>query len=100
MGDILLSLAPWGTDGLRRGEVTHVLDGPISVPVGRCTLGRIFNVLGEPVDGVICGGVVSCLLCWKLSVIALVRIGRCRTGRGFIGRIIQRYNSARVGRVP
>ena len=100
MGDILLSLAPWGTDGLRRGEVTHVLDGPISVPVGRCTLGRIFNVLGEPVDGVICGGVVSCLLCWKLSVIALVRRGRCRTGRGFIGRIIQRYNGARVGRVP
>ena len=51
MGDILLSLEPLGTDGLRRGEVTHVLDGPISVPVGRCTLGRIFNVLGEPVDG-------------------------------------------------
>ena len=40
-----------GTDGLRRGEVAETLDGPISVPVGSCTLGRIFNVLGEPVDG-------------------------------------------------
>jgi len=38
------------TDGLARG--TEVLDtgGPISVPVGRTTLGRIFNVLGEPID--------------------------------------------------
>ena len=48
---IVRGVALQGTDGLRRGEVTHVLDGPISVPVGRCTLGRIFNVLGEPVDG-------------------------------------------------
>ncbi len=38
------------TDGLSRG--TEVLDtgGPISVPVGRDTLGRIFNLLGEPID--------------------------------------------------
>jgi F-type H+-transporting ATPase subunit beta len=27
------------------------LDGPISVPVGNAPLGRILNVLGEPVDG-------------------------------------------------
>ena len=40
-----------GTDGLRRGEAAEVAAGPINVPVGRCTLGRIFNVLGEPVDG-------------------------------------------------
>lgn len=40
-----------GTDGLRRGEAAEVDAGPIQVPVGRCTLGRIFNVLGEPVDG-------------------------------------------------
>ncbi len=38
------------TDGLVRGmQVTH-LGGPISVPVGRGTLGRILNVLGEPID--------------------------------------------------
>jgi len=38
------------TDGLRRG--TEVIDtgGPISVPVGPTTLGRLFNVLGEPID--------------------------------------------------
>jgi F-type H+-transporting ATPase subunit beta len=38
------------TDGLSRG--TEVIDtgGPISVPVGRATLGRIFNLLGEPID--------------------------------------------------
>ncbi len=34
-----------GTDGLRRGEQAEVLDGPITVPVGKNTLGRIFNVL-------------------------------------------------------
>jgi len=38
------------TDGLSRG--TEVVDtgGPISVPVGRVTLGRIFNLLGDPID--------------------------------------------------
>ena len=66
--------------------------------VGRRDLpGRGFTRISKARNGVI---VVSCLLCWKLSVIALVRRGRCRTGRGFIGRIIQRYNGARVGRVP
>jgi F-type H+-transporting ATPase subunit beta len=38
------------TDGLIRGiEVTET-GGPLTVPVGQPTLGRIFNVLGEPVD--------------------------------------------------
>lgn len=38
------------TDGLVRGmQVTH-LGGPINVPVGRGTLGRMLNVLGEPID--------------------------------------------------
>src|SRR5580658_11332240 len=38
------------TDGLARG--TEVIDtgAPITVPVGRATLGRIFNLLGEPID--------------------------------------------------
>ncbi|MFZ4648233.1 MAG: F0F1 ATP synthase subunit beta [Patescibacteria group bacterium] len=44
-------IAMGSTDGLKRG--TEVIDtgAPISVPVGKETLGRIFNVLGETVDG-------------------------------------------------
>ena len=38
------------TDGLVRGMEVTDLGEPISVPVGTATLGRIFNVLGEPVD--------------------------------------------------
>ncbi|MFZ3200114.1 MAG: F0F1 ATP synthase subunit beta [Candidatus Acidiferrales bacterium] len=38
------------TDGLVRGMKVENLGGPISVPVGRATLGRVLNVLGEPVD--------------------------------------------------
>jgi len=38
------------TDGLKRGTLVTDLGAPISVPVGLTTLGRIFNVIGEPVD--------------------------------------------------
>jgi len=38
------------TDGLRRGEVVYDTGGPIKVPVGKETLGKIFNVLGERID--------------------------------------------------
>jgi F-type H+-transporting ATPase subunit beta len=38
------------TDGLKRGVEAVDLGSPISVPVGVTTLGRIFNVIGEPVD--------------------------------------------------
>jgi F-type H+-transporting ATPase subunit beta len=38
------------TDGLKRGVEAIDLGIPISVPVGTPTLGRIFNVIGEPVD--------------------------------------------------
>jgi F-type H+-transporting ATPase subunit beta len=38
------------TDGLKRGVEALDLGNPISVPVGTPTLGRIFNVIGEPVD--------------------------------------------------
>ncbi|MGD1867163.1 MAG: F0F1 ATP synthase subunit beta [Phormidesmis sp.] len=38
------------TDGLVRGMKAEDLGAPINVPVGQSTLGRIFNVLGEPVD--------------------------------------------------
>ncbi len=39
------------TDGLRRGTHARDTGGPITVPVGPAALGRIFNVVGEPVDG-------------------------------------------------
>jgi len=39
------------TDGLRRGMKAVAAGGPITVPVGEATLGRLFNVIGEPIDG-------------------------------------------------
>ncbi|MBP7740774.1 F0F1 ATP synthase subunit beta [Candidatus Woesebacteria bacterium] len=39
------------TDGLKRGEVVTSTDAPITVPIGEETLGRIFNVLGQTIDG-------------------------------------------------
>ena len=38
------------TDGLQRGMTAEDQGGPISMPVGPNTLGRVLNVLGEPVD--------------------------------------------------
>jgi F-type H+-transporting ATPase subunit beta len=38
------------TDGLRRGMTCSDTGGPVSVPVGEAVLGRVFNLLGEPVD--------------------------------------------------
>lgn len=39
------------TDGLRRGMLAKNTGAPIAVPVGRETLGRMMNVLGDPIDG-------------------------------------------------
>jgi F-type H+-transporting ATPase subunit beta len=39
------------TDGLIRGQECVDTGGPVSVPVGEATLGRVFNVIGEAVDG-------------------------------------------------
>ena len=39
------------TDGMVRGMKAVDLGGPIAVPVGRETLGRILNVIGDPIDG-------------------------------------------------
>ena len=51
LGDNRVScIAMSSTDGLIRGADVTDLEGPISVPVGPETLGRVFNVLGEPVD--------------------------------------------------
>ncbi len=39
------------TDGLKRGQDVVATGAPISVPVGKQTLGRMFNVTGDPIDG-------------------------------------------------
>ena len=39
------------TDGLKRGQAVESTGAPISVPVGADTQGRMFNVVGEPIDG-------------------------------------------------
>ena len=39
------------TDGVKRGMDALNTGNPISVPVGNETLGRMFNVLGQPIDG-------------------------------------------------
>ncbi len=44
------TIAMDATEGLVRGQEVIDTDGPISVPVGAATLGRILNVVGEPVD--------------------------------------------------
>jgi F-type H+-transporting ATPase subunit beta len=52
LGDgVARTIAMGSTDGLRRGLTADNTGAPISVPVGTATLGRIMDVLGEPVDG-------------------------------------------------
>lgn len=51
-GGIVRTVAMDSTDGLARGMTVTSTGAPISVPVGEATLGRIFNVLGEPIDDV------------------------------------------------
>ncbi len=52
LGDgVARCIAMGPTDGLSRGMKVFATGAPIKVPVGEETLGRIFNVLGEPIDG-------------------------------------------------
>lgn len=52
LGDsVIRTIAMSTTDGLVRGMEVKDLEGPITVPVGQNCLGRILNVLGEPIDG-------------------------------------------------
>jgi len=44
-------LALGATEGLARGTIVRDTGGPIAVPVGKASLGRLFNVTGEPLDG-------------------------------------------------
>lgn len=52
LGDGMVRCVAMGsTDGLSRGDEFVSTSAPISVPVGRETLGRVFDVLGNPIDG-------------------------------------------------
>src|SRR3989454_5574412 len=51
LGDgVVRCIALGSSDGLRRGMTVRSTGAPISVPVGKGTLGRIVNVLGRPID--------------------------------------------------
>ena len=49
--NVVRTIAMGSTDGLKRGDVVKNLGKGISVPVGDETLGRMFDVLGNPIDG-------------------------------------------------
>jgi len=49
--DVVRTIAMDSTDGLVRGTEVKDTGGPITVPVGKGTLGRMMNVIGEPIDG-------------------------------------------------
>src|SRR3990167_4373622 len=48
---VVRAVAMGATEGLRRGQAVRDTGQPITVPVGEATLGRMFNVVGEPIDG-------------------------------------------------
>ncbi|HXG13265.1 MAG TPA: hypothetical protein VNK04_26135, partial [Gemmataceae bacterium] len=50
-GNRVRCVALGSTDGLVRGMEVIDTGGPVMVPVGKETLGRVFNLLGEPIDG-------------------------------------------------
>src|SRR5437763_1278915 len=50
-GNRVRCVALGSTDGLMRGMEVHDTGGPVTVPVGKETLGRVFNLLGQPIDG-------------------------------------------------
>jgi F-type H+-transporting ATPase subunit beta len=51
LGDgVVRTIAMGATEGLKRGLKVGNTGAPISVPVGKATLGRVMNVLGEPID--------------------------------------------------
>lgn len=50
-GGMVKAVAMSSTDGMRRGVKAIDTGRPIAVPVGAGTLGRVFDVLGDPIDG-------------------------------------------------
>ncbi len=52
LGDqVVRCIALENIEGIKRGDPVTDTGSPIKVPVGECVLGRMFNVLGEPIDG-------------------------------------------------
>src|SRR5436190_19182090 len=49
-GSRVRCVALGNTDGLMRGQECLDTGKPVSVPVGKATLGRVFNLIGEPID--------------------------------------------------
>src|SRR3954451_14596093 len=62
-GNRVRCVALGSTDGLVRGMPVADTGGPVSVPVGKETLGRVFNLLGQPIDG---RGTVSAAERWPI----------------------------------
>jgi F-type H+-transporting ATPase subunit beta len=52
-GNKVRAVAMGSTDGLKRSMEVEATGAPISVPVGKATLGRMFNLLGDTIDGII-----------------------------------------------
>ena len=50
-GGVVRTVAMSSTDGLQRGLQVHDTGAPMMMPVGQSTLGRVWNVMGQPVDG-------------------------------------------------
>ncbi len=50
-GGVVRAVAMSSTDGLQRGLRVHDTGSPMMMPVGQATLGRVWNVMGKPVDG-------------------------------------------------
>jgi len=49
-GGQVRAVALGSTDGLMRGQTIHDTGAPVTVPVGEATLGRVFNLVGDPID--------------------------------------------------
>ncbi len=62
-GSIVRCIMLSASEGLKKGLEVYPTGGPISVPVGEKTLGRMFNVLGEPIDD---GGPVKTKDKWQI----------------------------------
>jgi ATP synthase alpha/beta family, beta-barrel domain len=101
------TIAMDGTDGLVRGQPVRDTKAPIRVPVGRETLGRILNVIGEPVDE--CGPVNAAEM-WPIHRMAptfaqqsteqeilatgiKVRLACCARACALIAHLRQHHNS-------
>ncbi|WP_407275777.1 F0F1 ATP synthase subunit beta [Halothiobacillus sp. DCM-1] len=64
IGDgVVRGIAMGSSDGLKRGMTVTNTGAPISVPVGKGTLGRIMDVLGQPIDN---AGAVACDQTWSI----------------------------------